>query len=412
MKKFLPSFFLKFLLIILVINFYAISLVKAQQKKITLSGYNQDVIADTVLNTIPTTITTASIDNPIDSGFVFFAQGYSNNSIPDSFGLPANGQFTSSAGHNFQLAPYNANNDLRLVTLQSGTLTFSAADTIRYDTLFVLGLAGAGPVFTFYTINFTDATTATGSINVDDWLCNNCTPYAIKNLRRVYRIDGSLDAVNLFAIREYPIALAVGDNVKHIKSITFSVPTGYAGVTNIMGITGVTLAVAPVTLEYYTASLVNGKALLQWKTSQEFNNKQFIIERSTSADPSSFVEVGRVNALSSANGSTYNFTNDPGVSGTFLYRLKQEDIDGQIKILGIKSVTFNSKAKWVVQDLGSEWRLICEQPFTYQLLDFNGRILQAASGSGSATISKPASQGIYQIQVLAGGVFSTQKLLK
>lgn len=416
MKKFLPSFFLKLLLIILLINFCNIPFVKAQGRVITLSGYTADVIADSALNVLPSSLTSTSVDLPTDSGYVFFVQGYSSTSTPFSGGLPPNGQFTDSAGRNFKFAPYNANNDLRLAASQSGTLTFATSDSsIAYDTLFILATGGSGFDTTHYTINFTDLSTTSGKFIVLDWL-NTYPPYTLSNLSRVGRIGGGLDSVNLnkFVIRGYPIVLSAGDTLKHIKSITFSVLSGETAVTNIFGITGNTSIISslPVTLEYYTASLVNGKALLQWKTSQEFNNKQFIVERSTSTDPSSFVEVGRVNALSSANGSLYNFTDDPGVSGTFLYRLKQEDIDGQIKILGIKSVTFNSKVKWVVQDLGTEWRLICEQPFTYQLLDFNGRILKAASGSGSATISKPASQGIYQIQVQAGGVFSTQKLLK
>src|SRR5665647_280536 len=183
MKKHLSSSPFKFLIITLVIIFSATSFVKAQERTITLSGFTQDVIADAVINTLPTSSTSASIDLPADSGYVFFAHGYSNNSIPfTNGGLPATGQLTSSAGHNFQLAPYNANNDLRLEALDSGTLTFAIADQIAYDTLYVLGTAGSGNVNINYTINFTDATTATGPFIVYDWYCNNCTPYAIKDL--------------------------------------------------------------------------------------------------------------------------------------------------------------------------------------------------------------------------------------
>ena len=408
MKKFLPSFFLKFLLIILFITFYATSLIKAQRVQITLTGFNHDVIAEPVLNTDPTTITNSTIDIA-PPGHVFFAQGYGAGSSAYPNGLPVSGQIPSPGNFIFQLAAYTTNNDLRMVANDVGTLTFNVSNQRKYDSLFILGTAGNGLTQINYTINFKTLPSKSGSLLFNDWYCNTCTSYAINALDRVNVTTKTNDGSPVFAMYADTILLSVADS---IVSINFNVPSNQTGVGNIFAITGNQNSLLPVTLEYYTASLVNGKALLQWKTSQEFNNKQFIIERSTSADPSSFVEVGRVNALSSANGSTYNFTNDPGVSGTFLYRLKQEDIDGQIKILGIKSVTFNSKAKWVVQDLGSEWRLICEQPFTYQLLDFNGRILQAASGSGSATISKPASQGIYQIQVLAGGAFSTQKLLK
>ena len=414
MKRYLHFSSFRICILTVFILFITTSFVKAQETKITLSGYTEDVIVDTVLNTLPTVVTTNNIDNPSGSGNTFYAQGYSNNSVPyTNGGLPANGQFTDSLGHNFQLAPYIANNDLRLVALQSGTLTFAVSDTLSYDTLLVLGTAGNGFLNVNYTINYTDLSTSTGTFIILDWL-NNLPTNAIQNLNRVERTTGLLDSLNLnqFVIREYPIVLSGGNQTKHISSITFSVPSGATGVANIFGITGITTTTLPVTLEYYTARVENGKALLLWKTSQELNNKQFIIERSTSTNPSSFVTVGNVNASPSANGSIYQFTNDPGISGTYLYRLSQEDFDGNIKILGIKSITFNGKNKWVVQDLGYQWKLICEQPFTYRVLDFQGRIITSAKGSGSATITKPAANGIYQIQVQTGGGFSSQSLLK
>ncbi|MEO6540185.1 MAG: T9SS type A sorting domain-containing protein [Ferruginibacter sp.] len=168
----------------------------------------------------------------------------------------------------------------------------------------------------------------------------------------------------------------------------------------------------PVTLAWYNARPENGKALLQWKTVQELNNKQFIIERATSTISNSYTRVGTVAATPASNGAVYNFINDPGLKGIFLYKLTQEDIDGNKKMLGIRSVNLNGKNSWMLQDLGSHWQLSCTQAFTYRLVDMQGRILNYYTGSGSVSIDKPAVPGMYLLQLDTGGELFTQKLLK
>ncbi|MEP7237914.1 MAG: T9SS type A sorting domain-containing protein [Ferruginibacter sp.] len=168
----------------------------------------------------------------------------------------------------------------------------------------------------------------------------------------------------------------------------------------------------PVTLEWYNARPENGKALLQWKTAQESNNKQFIIERALSTSSTNYTQVGTVAATSASNGATYNFINDPGLKGIFLYRLTQEDIDGNKKMLGIRSVNLNGKNSWMVQDLGSYWQLSCTEAFTYRLVDMQGRLLKLYSGKGTVSIDKPNAAGIYLLQLETGGELFTQKLLK
>jgi hypothetical protein len=168
----------------------------------------------------------------------------------------------------------------------------------------------------------------------------------------------------------------------------------------------------PVTLVWYNARPENGKAVLQWKTAQELNNKQFIIERALSTSSTSYTGVGTVAATNSSNGSVYNFINDPGLKGIFLYRLTQEDIDGSKKMLGIRSVNLSGKNSWTVQDLGSYWQLSCTQAFNYRLVDMQGRTLKYFSGTGSVSIDKPNSAGIYLLQLETGGELFTQKLLK
>ena len=394
------------------ILFYANSFLKAQNPEIqiSLTGFNEDVIADPVLNSLPSSSVTNTIDLSIN---IFYTQGYSNNSVEFTNGLPVNGQYTSSTGHMFQMAPYNSNNDLRLIANQSGTLTFDPVDQRSYSTLYVAANGGDGDVHNInYTINFSDLSTETGTISVDDWFCPGCAAYGIKDLGRAQVFSGNLNGTD-FTIYEYPITIAVPDQLKQINSIDFTVPGTETAVANIFAITGTaSTSGLPVSLEYFNARPENGRVVLQWKTAQEFNNKQFIIERATASQPSAFAAYGKILSSSLPTGASYTFTDVPALPGTYLYRLSQEDIDGNIKILGTRSITIGTKNSWYIQDNGTNWQLISSHPVRVRLMDMNGRLLKTYSGPGNVTISKPPLRGIYELQIQTGGEFFTQKLLK
>ncbi len=386
-----------------------------QERRIPLIGFNQDVIADSILSDTPDTLTTASVDNPAASGNVFYAQGFGEEgtAFPVGGGLPDNGSFISTAGHGFQLAPYNQKNDVRLEQTDSVRLFFSAPYQTVYDSLFILATGNLGSPNVNYTINFADSSQSQYYFNALDWYCNGCTTYAISGLSRINRVNGYIDMsyVDSFAIREYAVPLTASDKLKIIKSIDFQMPGETFGVANIFGITGYTSAPLPVSLQFFTAKVVNGSATLEWKSSQEFNNKEYIVERASAIAPANFVQVGIVDATSSSTGSLYHFANNPQASGTYLYRLSQVDIDGNIKILGVRSITFNSHATWQLQDLGAQWKLISNNEFIYRLIDINGNLLKEDKGSGSVIISKPLAHGIYMLQVSVNGVMSSQKVI-
>jgi hypothetical protein len=196
---------------------------KAQiERKISLTGFSADVIADNVSGTPVSAVTTGggSFTGGIDyHGNFFFANGYTDNGtgIPYPNGLPDNGQIASSDGHNFQLANYSANNDLQLQITgnPSGTLFFSTADqAYTYDSLYILATAGNVPGSTQtvnYQVNFIDFTSVSGSINVNDWICSSCTPYGIIGLDRVHYTDNLPDGGTNYGILEYAISLSSGN---------------------------------------------------------------------------------------------------------------------------------------------------------------------------------------------------------
>ena len=208
-----------------------------------------------------------------------------------------------------------------------------------------------------------------------------------------------LNAANVFLTETYSCRL----------TSSYACATVATAMSNYILINGPGL---PVTLLYYNARPENGKAVLQWKTAQELNNKQFIIERAISTSSTNYTKVGTVAATSAANGAIYNFINDPGLKGIFLYRLTQEDIDATQKILGIRSVNLSGKNSWIIQDLGTAWQLSCNEAFTFRLVDMQGRSLKLYNGKGTVSIDKPNAAGIYMLQLDTGGELFTQKLLK
>src|SRR5204862_7917531 len=66
----------------------------------------------------------------------------------------------------------------------------------------------------------------------------------------------------------------------------------------------------------------------EWKTIQEINTKEVRVERAI--DGSDFKQIGTVDAHNNTTGETaYRFTDDKGiVAGTYIYRLKMVDLDG------------------------------------------------------------------------------------
>lgn len=206
------------------------------------------------------------------------------------------------------------------------------------------------------------------------------------------------------------VALPLASDIYSVR-LTSSNPcvsTPYA-MSNYMTIGSGTL---PVSLAWFHAAPMNGKAWLQWKTSQEINSRAFIIERATASQPNNFIYIGRIMSTNNPNGNTYDHIDAPS-PGIYLYRLQEQDINGQNRSLGIRRVDLSSnKASWQVADAGSYWLLSAPQECRYRLLDMQGRVLQNAAGTGIMTINKPNAGGIYILQVETGGQQSSQKLIK
>ena len=95
----------------------------------------------------------------------------------------------------------------------------------------------------------------------------------------------------------------------------------------------------PVLISSFNAKLNRDIVSLDWTTSQEINNKFFTIERSTDGNLYSFLG----NVTGAGNSSTqrnYHLNDMQPVEGVNYYRLSQTDIDGNLKNIEVKRITY------------------------------------------------------------------------
>lgn len=223
-------------------------LITSSASPINVTGFNTDAIANGT-NTAASSSAVTSMD--VHPGSLLYAEGYSNPSAQTrTGGLPASGNFTSAldAARSYQLAPYNSNNDLLLRSSSdnaaggatSGTLTFQSSQVSNYSVLYVLGTTGSGTGTVNYTVNFSDGTSATGTLTFPDWYYTGTTNVAIGSLARVSYSNSNYDAAvgNKFNLFELPITLSAANQNKSVASVGFSWSGSGSARVNIFGISG------------------------------------------------------------------------------------------------------------------------------------------------------------------------------
>jgi hypothetical protein len=221
-------------------------------KAITLSGFNADVVANGT-QASATSSTSAPLDQA--TGYVLYASGYSNtNNSAGTNGLPANGSFNSAQDNNrpYQLAPYSSNNVLLLRSssdassggVTSGSLTFGSTFQSNYSSLYVVGTTGSGTGTINYQVNYSDASTSTGTLNFPDWYLassSSSTNRALGSLNRVSRdATSGYQTGGNFNLFEAPITISDANQAKTISSVTFTWFGSGSARTSIFAITGYT----------------------------------------------------------------------------------------------------------------------------------------------------------------------------
>lgn len=238
-----------------------------QSVPLTGTGFTDDVIANGAGPASGST--TNSIDDPLATGanYAYYSKDFTGGSVASPYGLSLDGYYNSAvAGTPYlpvQLAPYTGNNSLRMVAAgSSGTLTFVTPTAATK--VYIIGTSGSGSSSIAATINFSDSTTQTTTITLNDWFDNS--NFVVQGVGRVNRANSSFDG-NTSNPRIYQSLITINAaNVgKTITSISFAKPA-VAGYANIFGISvdkySPCLAATSVTAP--AASLTVNSATLNW----------------------------------------------------------------------------------------------------------------------------------------------------
>lgn len=169
-------------------------------------------------------------------------------------------------------------------------------------------------------------------------------PGATPKIRLLYGVPGSLveavaiDSVNgnVFNYTDFNLAA----NTTAYYYVEVIIGGGYAITAPIWYFrnTGVT----PVTLLSFDAKTINNKEVkLNWRTVNEVNNKQFVIERSSTGV--NFKAMDSVEGKNLSLENFYSVIDKNPFTGYNYYRLKQVDIDGKFSYSNVVTVNLTSK---------------------------------------------------------------------
>jgi hypothetical protein len=164
----------------------------------------------------------------------------------------------------------------------------------------------------------------------------------------------------------------------------------------------------PVELISFNSFVKKNDVSLSWKTGSEQNNKGFGIERKAIND--SWTEVGFVNGKGNSNTEqSYTFENKGISSGSYNYRLKQTDYNGNYKYFDLNGpVSIGTPSKNAVSQnypnpfnpvTKIEYEVASDSKVKISIFDITGRELQTLLNE-----RKPA--GYYSLTFNAGNLSS------
>ncbi len=187
------------------------------------------------------------------------------------------------------------------------------------------------------------------------------------------------------------------------------------------------LAPLPVELTSFTANASAAGVTLMWTTASEINNRGFEVERSY--DGNIFSSVGFVNGHgTSTEIHNYTFTDKPenNAGGTFYYRLKQVDMNGQSTYSQVLTVNFDLPTHYsLAQNFPNpfnpsttiKYTVPQNGPVTIKLYDVTGRevatLVNEVKTVGSYDLKFNASglaSGVYIYRMIAKDFVSVKKM--
>ncbi|RKD19616.1 hypothetical protein BCY91_13595 [Pelobium manganitolerans] len=162
-----------------------------------------------------------------------------------------------------------------------------------------------------------------------------------------------------------------------------------------------------------------GKSVnLNWKTTNEVNTKEFLIERRT--DNSQFESIGIKASKNVAGEHSYSYTDYTAASGNVYYRLKQVDNDGKFTYSDVVSVNLSGSATVSAYPNPTTGLLNVEHgPVnggSLSVFDLQGKVLisqSLANGASSTSVNvAKLVPGTYVLNVTNSGKQTTLKFIK
>lgn len=237
-----------------------------QSVPLTAAGFTDDVIANGA--GLASVTTTNSIDDPSGTGanFAYYSKDFQGTTAPP-YGLPVNGYLNSAVAATpwlpVQFQSYSGNNSLRMVAAGStGMLTF--ATPTAATKVYVIGTSGSGSSSLNATVNFSDGTTQTATITLNDWF--NGTNAVVQGVGRVGRTGNNYDGDSSNPrVYQSLISIDVANQSKTITSISFVKPL-VDGYSNLFGISAdkYSPCMAGTSVTAPAASLGTTSAVVNW----------------------------------------------------------------------------------------------------------------------------------------------------
>jgi acid phosphatase type 7 len=175
----------------------------------------------------------------------------------------------------------------------------------------------------------------------------------------------------------------------------------------------------------YDAFLKTSKVLVQWTTTQELNSDYFIIERSANGRDYEMLMVmdGKGNSATPTN---YEFTDNSPLEGTGYYRLTAVDLNGDKKIVGVRTVTYRLNKTFAIaikpnpainNTINSVIQSTRKQTLKVKLFDMRGAEaysanLQVNAGNNPLMINMRPGSYVISIEAPDGSVLNEKVIVK
>jgi len=191
------------------------------------------------------------------------------------------------------------------------------------------------------------------------------------------------------------------------------------------GLTGAGNAL-PVELITFDAKAIDNEFIsIDWQTATEINNNGFELQRST--DGIFFNKIAWIEGNgNSTNMNSYQFKDNAVSVGTYYYRLKQIDFDGQFEFSDIQSASIRSTGGDLVSFFipnpstvksKLNFNLVKDSKVTIEVIDNIGRVIESKTEnmlSGNNTVlfnTDNYATGIYTAKIIIGNNEFTRKLV-